>query len=78
MQLAQEVRALRQAQSISQQQMAEHLGISRATLNAFENNRAADIGLRKVIRMLDYLGYEFSLREKSPLPTFEELRDGLR
>lgn len=56
--------------------MAKHLGISRATLNAFENHRAADIGLRKVILMLDYLGYEFNLREKSPFPTFEELRDG--
>ncbi|HLV47924.1 MAG TPA: helix-turn-helix transcriptional regulator [Aliidiomarina sp.] len=73
--LSQQVRLLRKEQGISQAQMAEHLRISRATLSTFETGRAADIGLKKVIAMLNYLGFELSLREKSPFPTFEELLD---
>ncbi len=73
--LAKQVGDLRKEQGISQVLMAEHLQISRATLSAFETGRAGDIGLKKVIAMLDYLGYELNLREKSPFPTFEELLD---
>ena len=73
--LAKQVRDLRKEQGISQVLMAEHLQISRATLSAFETGRAGDIGLKKVSAMLDYLGYELNLREKSPFPTFEELLD---
>lgn len=78
LELGQAVKSLRREKKISQQIMAEHLDISRTTLSAFENGRPGDIGLRKVILMLDYLGHEFSLREKSPFPTFEELRDANR
>lgn len=76
--LGRKVRLLRREQGVSQQLMAQQLGFSRATLNAFETGRSGDIGLKKVIAMLDYLGYELSLRDKSPFPTFEELRDGKR
>ena len=76
LELGQAVRELRLQQKISQQQMAVHLAISRTTLNAFELDRSGDMGLKKVMKMLDYLGYEIALREKSPFPTFEELRDG--
>nr|WP_264754807.1 helix-turn-helix transcriptional regulator [Marinobacter sp. LV10R510-11A] len=60
---------------MSQQKMAEHLGISRATINALENGRSGDIGIKKVMKVLDYLGKELAIRDKSPFPTFEELRD---
>lgn len=76
--LGQAIRFRRRELGVSQQLMAQQLGFSRATLNAFEIGRSADIGLKKVIAMLDYLGYELSLRDKSPFPTFEELRDGKR
>lgn len=76
LELGQTVRELRLQQKISQQQMAAHLAISRATLNAFERGRSGDVGLKKVMKMLDYLGYQITIREKSPFPTFEELRDG--
>ncbi|MFD1006872.1 helix-turn-helix domain-containing protein [Oceanisphaera ostreae] len=76
LELGQAVRELRLQQKVSQQKMADHLAISRTTLNAFELGRSGDVGLRKVMKMLDYLGAEISLREKSPFPTFEELRDG--
>jgi transcriptional regulator with XRE-family HTH domain len=73
--LGQEIRQRRRQRRVSQTLMAEHLTISRATLNALETGRAGDIGIKKVIKILDYLGMELSLREKSPFPTFEELRD---
>ncbi|MGO1693045.1 MAG: helix-turn-helix domain-containing protein [Marinobacter sp.] len=55
--------------------MAEHLGISRATINALENGRSGDIGIKKVMKVLDYLGKELVIRDKSPFPTLEQLRD---
>ena len=66
---------LRRAQKCSQQVMADQIGISRATINALENGRAGDVGIRKVIKIVDYLGCELCIREKSAFPTFEELRD---
>lgn len=75
LELGQTVRDLRRTKKIPQQLMAEHLGISRATLSAFENGTSGDIGIKKVIFMLDYLGYRFQIAEKAPFPTFEELRD---
>lgn len=73
--LGQQIRNLRRQRHISQQLMAEHLAISRTTLNTLESGKAGDIGVKKIIKILDYLGMELSLREKSPFPTFEELRD---
>jgi hypothetical protein len=49
-------------------------GFSRATISALEKGRAGDDGVRKVMKILDYLGYEVVVREQSPFPTLEELR----
>lgn len=76
--MSQYIRALRQEQKITQQQMATHIGVSRATISSFENGRADDIGFKKVIRMLDYLNKELAVRDKSPFPTFEELIEAQR
>lgn len=73
--LGHDISRFRQQQGVSQQQMADHLGISRATINALENSRSGDIGIRKVMKILDYLGKELTVRDKSPFPTLEELRD---
>jgi len=71
-----EIATLRKQQNISQSQLAVDIGISRATISSFENGKGVDIGLRKVLQIVDYLGYEIELKEKSMFPTFEELRDG--
>jgi transcriptional regulator with XRE-family HTH domain len=71
--LGQQLRQLRRLQGISQQQIAGDLGLSRATVNALEKGRSGDVGVRKVLSILDYLGYEVKLREKSPFPTLEVL-----
>lgn len=72
--LGQAIAELRRQQAVSQQTMAQHLYISRATINALENGRSGDIGIRKVMKILDYLGCELVIRDKSPFPTLEELR----
>jgi hypothetical protein len=40
-----------------------------------ENAKTGDIGVRKILQIIDYLGYELVFKEKSAFPTFEELRD---
>lgn len=70
------VKQLRKEQGIRQQQMADDLGLSRATLSGFETGQAGDIGLRKVMMILAYLDYELEPKLQGALPTFESLRDG--
>jgi len=66
---------LRKNQNISQTILCEDIGISRATLSSLENGRGVDIGFKKILDIVDYLGYEINLKTKSPFPSFEELRD---
>ena len=73
--LGQALKHTRQTKGITQQQMALDLAISRSTINAFEQGRAGDVGLRKVVKMFDYLGFALEPMPKSPFPTFEQLRD---
>lgn len=70
------VTKIRKDKKISQQQLASDINISRATISSFENGHGADIGLKKVLQIVDYLGYEISLKEKSRFPVFEELLNG--
>jgi len=72
--LGEQIAELRGAKKISQQQIADAVGISRATINALETGRAGDVGIRKVFKILDYLGYDILIKEKTRFPTFEELR----
>ena len=66
---------MRKDKKISQGQMAKDLHISRATISSLENAKTVDIGIRKILQIIDYLGYELAFKEKSTFPTFEELRD---
>ena len=68
-----EVAKIRREQKISQQELANNLGISRATISSFENGGGIDIGIKKVLAIVDYIGLEITLRDKSPFPTLEEL-----
>lgn len=69
------VSGLRKEQKISQDTLANDIGISRATLSSFENGRGVDIGFKKVLQIVDYIGYKIEIKEKTAFPTFEELRD---
>jgi len=69
------VAKLRKSKKISQKELADAIGISRATISSFENGHAVDIGFRKVLHIADYLGETLKLKEKSKFPTFEELKN---
>ena len=66
---------LRKSKKVSQQQLSNDLGISRATISSLENGTSSDVGIKKILQILDYLGYELTSKDKSPFPTFQELRD---
>lgn len=74
--LGKELSSLRKSRNISQQTLAKDLHISRATISNFENGSSPDIGLKKILQMFDYLGYEITLKEKSPFPIFEDIING--
>jgi len=64
----------RKALRLSQSQLAEKAGISRATLDALENGRTGELGFSKVARILSALGLELKLQEAKPQrPTLDEL-----
>lgn len=65
----------RKENSISQSKVCDDLKISRATLSSLENGRGIDVGIKKVMQILDYLGYEFCIKEKNQFPTLEDLRN---
>lgn len=69
------IATLRKEKKVSQEQLARDLSISRATISSLENGTSSDVGIKKILQILDYLGYELTCKEKSPFPTFEELRD---
>jgi transcriptional regulator with XRE-family HTH domain len=66
---------LRKSKKVSQEQLSRALTISRATISALEKGTSSNVGIKTVLHILDYLGYELTCKEKSPFPTFEELRD---
>jgi transcriptional regulator with XRE-family HTH domain len=74
--LGKELATLRKSKNISQQAISKNLNISRATISNFESGTSSDIGLKKVLQIIDYLGYEINLKEKSPFPVFEEVVNG--
>ena len=69
-----QISILRKQQKIRQEQLAKDLGISRATISALENGNGSNVGIKKVLQIVDYLGFELTLIEKSPFPTFDDLK----
>jgi transcriptional regulator with XRE-family HTH domain len=59
---------------LSQAELARNAGVSRATLDAFENGRAGELGFSKLTRLLSALGLELALQTaSSQRPTLDEL-----
>ena len=71
--LGKEIAILRKMKKVSQKELSENLHISRATISSFENGNSVDIGLKKALQIIDYLGYEFALKEKTKFPVFEDI-----
>jgi transcriptional regulator with XRE-family HTH domain len=69
------IREARKKQNVIQSEAAKAAGIGRSTLSQIENGIIQDIGIRKVIRVLDFLGLELTTRPRGAPPTLEELRE---
>ncbi len=69
-----QVREARKGQSLTQAALAAEAGISRTTLSLLENGTVQELGIRKVIRILERLGLELTTRPAGAPPTLEEIR----
>lgn len=61
--LGYEIRRARRALGMTQAQLAEDAGLSRTTLNQLENGLFPDLGIKKVLTILQRLGLELSLQK---------------
>lgn len=73
--IGQQIRQARKKRNISQAELAKALGMSRTTIGQIENGNVQEIGVRKLIRLLEYLGLELRVRPAGKPPTLEELRE---
>ncbi|CAH2031681.1 helix-turn-helix transcriptional regulator [Trichlorobacter ammonificans] len=68
------IRQARKQRRLTQADLAHALGMSRTTIGQIENGSVQEIGVRKLIRLLEYLGLELRVTTAQPPPTLENLR----
>ncbi len=73
--IGKQIRSERKQRKITQQLIAKELGMSRSTVSQIEGGIVQDIGVRKLIRILDFLGLELRVRRAGTPPTLDELRE---
>lgn len=69
------IRAVRKKRGFSQEELARMLSMSRSTISQIESGRVQEIGVRKLMRLLDSLGLELRVRPVGSPPTLEDLQD---
>ncbi|WP_455886081.1 helix-turn-helix domain-containing protein [Pseudomonas rustica] len=70
------IKKLRKDAGLSQAQLAQRHGMSRATISGIENNSIPEVGIRKVAAILEGLGYELTATPKLRRRTLDELKAG--
>lgn len=75
--IGEQIRKERKRRKLSQQTLANELGMSRTTIGLIESGTVQDIGVRKLIRILGYLGLELRVRPAGMPPTLDELREDI-
>lgn len=73
--IGENIRKERKHRNISQEKMAKDLGMSRTTISQIESGTVQEFGVRKLIRMLEYLNLELRVRQAGAPPTLDELRE---
>ena len=73
--IGKQIRKVRKSRKISQAEVAAALGMSRTTIGQIENGSVQEIGVRKLIRLLEFLGLELRVRPAGQPPTLEDLRE---
>jgi HTH-type transcriptional regulator / antitoxin HipB len=69
------LRAARKISGQSQQDLAQPLGMSRATISAIENGTVSEIGVRKLMALCAALGLSMHVSAAEKRPTLFELRE---
>jgi DNA-binding XRE family transcriptional regulator len=70
-----QIRQARRGRKITQAVLAKAIGMSRTTIGQIENGTVQDVGVRKLIRVLEFLKLELRVRSAGSPPTLEELRE---
>jgi len=73
--IGKQIRQARKSRKITQADLADAIGMSRTTIGQIENGTVQEIGVRKLIRALEFLGLELRVRPAGRPPTLEELRE---
>ncbi len=73
--IGKKIREVRKSRKVSQAELAKALGMSRTTIGQIENGTVQEIGVRKLVRVLEFLGLELRVRPVGRPPTLEELRE---
>jgi transcriptional regulator with XRE-family HTH domain len=73
--IGRQIQQARKSRRITQAELGKALGMSRTTIGQIERGTVQDIGVRKLIRLLEYLGLEIRVRQAGRPPTLEELRE---
>ena len=61
--LGSEIRRARKARGLTQAQLAHATGLSRETLNLLESGLVRDLGIKKVLAVVDHLGLNVTLQQ---------------
>jgi len=72
--IGEEIRKERKRRKISQEKMAKDLEMSRTTISLIESGTVQEVGVRKLIRILEFLNLELRVRPAGVPPTLDELR----
>ncbi|OIP90164.1 MAG: transcriptional regulator [Syntrophobacterales bacterium CG03_land_8_20_14_0_80_58_14] len=72
--LGRSIREARKRRGLTQAEVAKAVGIGRAALSRLEGGVIREIGMRKVVRVLDFLDMELTTRSRGAPPTLEELK----
>jgi transcriptional regulator with XRE-family HTH domain len=68
------VRQARKQRKLSQAQLGQMLGMSRATISGIETGKVIEVGIRKMMALCATLGLELSVGLRRQYPTLQELR----
>lgn len=68
------VKEARKTRSLTQAELARQSGMSRTTLNALENGQLSELGVGRLIRLLNVIGLELRIGQAQVYrPTLDEL-----
>lgn len=63
---------------ITQQELASQAGVNASTISAIENGQATDIGLRRLLRVVESVGLEITIHPARMGYTLDDAKDDLR